>query len=448
MPARSSGPRGAAIQPRKTHLHALLGIAIAGVLFRLLLVAATPAWSVTVDGARFRQLAASGMKGTAFIPPLYPFFLRLISNMAGEGIAPVRIAQSLMGGLTILLTGILAGRLSQEATCRRASIAAASLAAFAPPTVLADLTVMSESLAAFLIAVFLAAAGRPGDPGWPLRAVASGLSLGLGALCRAPLFLYALIRGVTVFLKAGGEARLRRGAVVSTLAALVAIAPWTARNYALFGRFVPVSTNGGYNFWKAFNKDSNGTHNRNFDLSIFTPVEEKDLDAVGYGEGLRFIREHPLKSAALAPLKEGYLWGLERQFCIGLRDGVWGPIPHQMSVFLLLAIPATQLFWVFFAPLGLLAAPRSPTRCEGLLLLAFTTGLHLVYHGEARYHTPLLPLLLAAASVGACSSSSVREGPARTPRFLIPVLIAALVVSFWCFELLSGWEQLRAAMGR
>src|SRR3989442_209496 len=83
-------------------------------------------------------------------------------------IGPVSIAQSLMGGLTILLTGILAGRFAPPATSRRASIVAASLASFAPPLVLADLTLMSESLAAFLIAAFLAAAGRPGAPGWPL----------------------------------------------------------------------------------------------------------------------------------------------------------------------------------------------------------------------------------------------------------------------------------------
>jgi len=445
-----SGTRGAYLLP---------AIAGAGIALRLAIVAATPSWSLTDDGARFAALAKLGMAGTAFVPPLYVGFLAAVRRVAGEGVAPVRIAQSLLGGITILLTGILAGRLARPEMARRASALAALLAAFAPPLLLADLTVMSESLAALLTAAYLVASGGAHRSGWR-AAGAGGIFLGLGALCRSPIFAYTLIRGAVLSVVERGGRPARAAALATTVVALLVVAPWAARIARLFGRFVPVSTNGGYNFWKSFHPASTGTES-GYDHSLFKPLDERDMDAVGYREGMKFIRERPERAVGLAFLKEGHLWGLERTFFIGWRNGTWGPLPFAVAALLVLAIPATQIFWVFFAPWGLARAPSSPTRREGLLLLGFTCALHVVFNAEARYHVPLLPLLLAAASAGAVQRIGLQarapdagrehgrgtEGWSERLATILPWAISTPVVAFWACEVLVERAEIARLLG-
>jgi len=107
---------------RETIPTRLLFIALAGVVARILLVLATPAWTLSTDGVRFVRLAATGMEGTAFIPPLYPFFIRAVGALAGTAaLAPLRLTQSILGGATILLAATLARRLAPERVSGRAA---------------------------------------------------------------------------------------------------------------------------------------------------------------------------------------------------------------------------------------------------------------------------------------------------------------------------------------
>lgn len=406
-------------------------------------MAMTPAWSLTSDGPRFRVLGRMWMEGIAFIPPLYPFFLGVIDTLSGtDAIWPIRIVQSALGGVTILLTGTLARRLAPSGLADRAAILAALLAAFTPPLLLADLTVMSESLAALLTAAFLAATGNR-----PVRAAGSGLLLGLLALCRAQLAGFVLLRGVLLGFVGRSDRAARRAAIITTLAAVAGIAPWTVRNARVVGGFVPVSNNGGYNFWKSFHDGTTGTESR-YGRPAFVALPERELDAAGWRAGFGWIREHPLRAAALAIPKQGYLWGIERLFFIGLRDGLWGPVPWPVAALTAAAIPATQIFWIFFAPAGLILAPASRLRREILMLIGFTMALHFVFNAEARYHVPLLPPLLAAAAVGALSlrrrGRDMREGRLARRASWIGL---GLIGGFWAWEIAGEWPEMSRLLG-
>ncbi len=421
-------------------------IAIAGVAIRLILVFLTPEWSVSTDGARFRRLADTGMEGTAFIPPLYPFFLRAVSQLTGtDALAPVRIAQSLLGGVTCWLAALLAARLAAPGRRRRSAVLAAALCAFTPPLLIADLTILSESITALLLTAWIVAAASAGEPPGrraapgSARAAGAGALIGFAALARSPLLLFILARPILLrLLRAGG---LRRALLASAVACLV-ILPWTVRNTLLFDRFVPISTNGGYNFWKSFHEESTGTES-GYDLSLFAGIDEKEYDAAGYHAGLAFIRDHPLRALALAPLKIGHLFGLERLFFIGVREGFWGPLPGGAIAAAALLIPATQIFWVFFATQGLVRLPPSNARRECLLLIGFTCALHLVFNAEARYHVPLVPAFLALAGAGLFAPAP--QGAPAAGRFL-PAVVVTLVVGFWGYEILSEWASLGATL--
>jgi len=420
-------------------VRSLATLALAGVAVRVGIVLATPGWSLTTDGWRFFDLARSAMKGTAFIPPLYPAFIRAVWWVTGEGIAPVRFAQCLAGGLTVALTGLLAARLAPDpARSVRAGKLAAAAAAFAPPLLFADVAVLSEGLTAFLLLAFLLLADRAESRESRWAGGAAGLVAGLAVLMRAPLLLWVLVRWAAAAASRGRAPGVRQRAALVAVAALATIAPWTARNAALFGRVIPVSSNGGYNFWKSFHPACEGTEDsRGIDYTVLEGMPEADLDGWGYRQGLRFIQRDPVRAVRLAILKQGYFWGFERLFAMGLRDGIWGRIPRPVGLAGVAAIGLTQLLWLFAAPAGLAAGRWGGLRRDTLLLVGWTALTHLVFIGEARYHAPLVPLLLAASAVtlvGGAGTGTVR-GWNRRRLAGVTAALALPVLLFWGFEI-------------
>ena len=425
----------------------LTGIALAATAVRIAVILATPDWSLTTDGRRFFVLARSGMEGTAFVPPLYPLFVRLVWRLAGDGIPAVRLVQAVAGGVTVFLTGLLAGRLAPEARrARRCALWGAGLAAAAPSLVFTDVVLLGEWLTGLLLMGFLVATDcMAREGGLAVRsAVVAGVLSGLSALTRAPLVGWIGGRALLAGLRAG-ERRGRVRAAAVALAALATIAPWTLRNAAVFGRLVPVSTNGGYNFWKSFHPSCEGTENsRNIDYSVLAGIPEGQLDAWGFRQGLVFIRKDPLRVVPLALLKQGYFWGTERLFAIGVRDGTWGPMSRPVVLAVGAALALTQLLWLLLAPAGLAAARAGPLRSDVLLLIAWTAATHLVFIGEARYHMPLVPMLLAASAgtIAGGSASGAIRGWTRLRLATLTAAIALPIMAFWAFEVI------RAAGGR
>lgn len=82
------------------------------------------------------------------------------------------------------------------------------------------------------------------------------------------------------------------------------------------------------------------------------------------------------------------------------------------------------------------------------MLVGFTMALHLVFNAEARYHVPLLPSLLAAASAGALAlpraRRDTREGRlARRASWSALLLVGA----FWAWEIAAEWPEIARVMG-
>jgi 4-amino-4-deoxy-L-arabinose transferase-like glycosyltransferase len=235
--------------------------------------------------------------------PLYPVFLAALavavpgSAMRADRIpesvpAEVKVAQALLGCALIWLVGRWASRVVGDGPGGdRAAAAAAVLAAVYPPLVWIGSYVLSESLYAVLallaawlvdraVASSAVAAGSPGAA-VATRGVAAGLrgvaavfcsvAAGLQAL-RAPAVAFAggIVTGLATLtrpailiflaLAAAWLVARRRPMLAAALAvgAMVAVAPWTARNQAVHGRFVLVASEGGVTFWTGNNRLARG----------------------------------------------------------------------------------------------------------------------------------------------------------------------------------------------
>ena len=229
----------------------LLGLAG---LARLALIVATAsssglAW-LPDDPDNYLPLARSLASGegfaqagrpTAYRPPLYPMllvpFVAAIGPGLGWGIAGLHLV---LGVGTVALTAWTARRWGLG---HRQALIAAAIVAFDPVLVVQVRAVMTETFAAFLTALALAATALG-----PVRGpFASGLTLGLATLCRPSSLAVAGLTSLASALASPGRWRLRTGrALALAVATVLVLVPWAWRNARVLGEPVWTTTHGGY----------------------------------------------------------------------------------------------------------------------------------------------------------------------------------------------------------
>lgn len=178
--------------------------------------------------------------------PVYPLFLAGIYLVSGHDPLHARLALSVVGSITCVLTSMIAGDLFG----RRAGLVAGLIAVTYPQLFIWDAFMYSESLAiCFFAASCLMVMRTARDPSWRRWLLVGGF-LGLTALVR-PNGIYVLI-AVVVWMALAVRAHVltwRQGALnvaLCVLACAVVLAPWTIRNAVVTdGAFVPLTSDSG-----------------------------------------------------------------------------------------------------------------------------------------------------------------------------------------------------------
>jgi 4-amino-4-deoxy-L-arabinose transferase-like glycosyltransferase len=183
--------------------------------------------------------------------PGLPLFVAGIYKVTGgvhERLA--RIVLALIGALAPLFAYLLARRLARGVRERAvvAGLIAALVVAIYPATIEYTGMLMTEPLAATLLAGAMLAILWAGDDDSPWRWPVPGLTLGALALVRPEYLAIGGLLAVLIFLRQRLHLPWRRAllaAAVVVLGIVVVIAPWTVRNAFALHRFVSVSTGGG-----------------------------------------------------------------------------------------------------------------------------------------------------------------------------------------------------------
>ena len=192
--------------------------------------------------------------------------------------------------------------------------------------------------------------------------------------------------------------------VVVAVAAFVVIAPWTARNYTVFHRFIPVSNATGELLFLGFNPETNGSGTwvdsnkipeRLLGRELYAvPLDrnyESARDKVFYDAAIDYMKSHPLRSFVVLPIYKAALFWIYDFF---------DQKTHQ---------PLYQLqFWPSFvlSIIGLTVAARSgcfarPDHRTVLILFAFQTLVMMMYAVHARFRMNVEPFLYSYVAVGA-----------------------------------------------
>jgi 4-amino-4-deoxy-L-arabinose transferase-like glycosyltransferase len=346
--------------------------------------------------------------------PGYPGLLVLIYGLAGRSAFAVRAVQFLL-----LVVGAWAlYRASIHLVGRPASAVAGVLFATYQPFVFMATFHLTETMATCLACVtawVVVTAGR--TPGLYLGA---GSLLGLLALTRPSFafFPFVLIGAVLLgFRPLPFRQRIRAGVYILAGFSVVVL-PWTARNYAVSGRLVPLGTGSGWGLylsaqqytgeisyrvdrdeWRSIIAEYDARQRRGrstaqaetgwpsaYPVSVRAELEVDREFTVDAAEKFRSAR--PTTVLRSVPIRIAYLWS-------PADFSPWTTGAYHRFV------QGWHIALVAFAVLGLwICNRRQPAYFVFLAFPVYLTALHLVFHIEPRYSFPARPFVLAFAAAG------------------------------------------------
>jgi 4-amino-4-deoxy-L-arabinose transferase-like glycosyltransferase len=246
--------------------------------------------------------------------PGYPALLAVIAAVK-EGDQPIMVAHALLHAATVLALFLLAWSLTDD---RRFAWLAAAAWAFYPFAIFYALSIMSETLTTFATTAALAALVthlRSGAKVWLGLAIAAFVLAGYTRPNMLALPPFLLL--VAIVVPRLRHTRSVRSLAVTSVALVLAIAPWIVRNELTFGRFLL----GAHNYM--------GANICEAAVQFTMPPEEMELacfhdtpdlllacdakDNLRYDDilrqrGIAIIRQHPLRTALYALVRPVRVW--------------------------------------------------------------------------------------------------------------------------------------------
>ena len=323
----------------------------------------------------------SNQPGT-FRPPLTPFFLAAIYTMTGTHLLWGRIGLAVISAFSCGLTYRLGIKLFDQTS----GILAGGVSCGYPLLLLFVLLPLTEGLSMFLTLVFMSLFydEQAYDK---RRIVILGGVLGLLLLNKAANIVVLPCLLVWGFWRLSGSYLIRGvkiGLIVMT--ALVIIFPWTLRNLAVTGTFIPINSNGGWTFYLGNNPHTEknlialerGTSNGWIPpQEVYLPFralefgDTKSYETRSLQLGWQFIVQHPRTFINFAVRKLIIFWSPYQHV---LDKITWYPL----AIFSLIGIGYSFLDWRKHLLL--------------YILLISSMGIPVMFTSMPRFRAPLMPI--------------------------------------------------------
>lgn len=344
------------------------------------------AWEM-VQGKGYDRGSSIGRPG-----PAYVYFLAAIYYVFGHSYSAVWVVQSLFLALIVILVYFLTKLIFQESWHPFIGLAAAVLVGFSPDLITIASMLMTETLVVFLIilAVFFFFLYTDSKRIYLLPLVA--LVFASAALARGNTIL--LVLPVTAYFILKKE-WLRGLLFLAVL--LLALTPWTIRNYIVYGKIKPFNASTGL-LYVGNHPGATGELIPNYPLPAGVDPEKMSQleydDALGRA-GVDFIFKHPLEFIKLT------FWRASIYFSFARPTGFW---PHLQGFAKLATIVSSTIYAFLIFTLGTLGAWLAVKKnVNAKYLLAFIITLPLSVIAlvvETRYRFPIYPFLAIFSGYG------------------------------------------------
>ncbi len=396
-------------------------IFIVATALRLFFVFMYPHYPVADDAMEYDTYAwniASGKGYTAgdgspvIERPLgYPLFLAAIYKCFGHSYIQVKFFQILVSLLTLLFIFLLAKKIFGG----QVALIASSIGAVYPAFLSYNTFLYTESLFTLCMVSFAYFAWFAIQERRNIFSVLAGLIIGYAALVRGEgiLFLPALL--LFGFICARKD--LKRIMLI-VLAALCVITPWTIRNYKVFNKFIPVSSQGGHLLWISSYYDPvrKGEwmlwHFKDpYFVSLTKGLNSVERDQLLRKKGLENIGEHPFFYMKFCLKRFFMFWtGGHSNTFIKLSDQTINYFRNKS--YLMASIKTVFLiFNTLLICLGFFGIHKTlkkyPEKTKEIVFLllpvAVILGIHVLLCAIPRYQVPVMPFMIIFASVAILS---------------------------------------------
>ena len=207
----------------------------------------------------------------------------------------------------------------------------------------------------------------------------------------------------------------------------------------------------GYNLYMGYHPQSTGTFQFGISLDLLTIFDDMQRDQIGIQKAAGFIRNDPGRVPYLIVRKAGYFFGLEKRALVYFYSNNflgYIPAPALLALAIVFLLPFVLLATT--AGFGAIALPHSDAKTLCLLFgLAYITP-HLLILAEDRFHMTLIPflaVLAAAAFLRWREILSSLRAPYGGWKWLLPAVVALLLLANWGFELWSDAPRLAVLFG-
>jgi len=458
----------------------LLAIVLLGIGLRLWMIGISPldpSYSNADDGDYYRRALRLALTGQyiddnwLIRPPLHVFFyafwlrLAIVIGRPTLGVPFIQLAQTGLAALTIMLGYAIGTRLFPMRRNLAGLLFAFFLATWysfvEQPSVL-----FSELIYMFLFFLHVWLLLRFDTSGKRRYLALAGFALGAATLTRSPalyslafVVLWLLVRAWAKNREPGahfgrtehqtntenatsswsGTIWVTLGSIGLVIACCLAVVlPWTARNYIVYQRLIPVDTLGQINLWL----DLDAVDKRDDHINQLRQLPQADRAAYALAQARAILAADPLKP--FRPMWDTFrhIWKLQFVEDFFVKQSFYTrPLRESAPLGLV-----GDLIWLVFTLGGLLGLVR-PAR-EGLhnrlfmlAWLGYSLVTVLVFHVEPRYLLPIWTLLGLYGAWGLAGSWELAGrswGLKNSPQFPVPrpasaaliALQAALAITF------------------
>jgi len=348
---------------------------------------------------------------TAWVTPGYPLFLAACRLVFGDSVFAVELVQSVLGAAT----AVVLAHVTAAVFGARAGAIGGFIAACYVELALSAFGLATEPLYTFVLSLALLATLRAVSAAGLVGYVAAGALFGTAALVRPTAFPVALVLAGLLPLCAAqpsGWAWSGRAAVFAGACVLVLL-PWGVRNHVAMGRFMLMSSEGGYVLWLGNNPEYDrmasdlGRFGGYGPVASFGPVlgrlpeaaglSEMESYAVYRGAAIAHITEHPERIPRRIFHK---MWNM------------WRPMHSTASWRQQIVAGISYPVLILLSGVGFLGFLRRRTAWPLHVFLILSVALLAVGIGAIRYRVPLWTALIpfAAGTVDAAWSAWDRVG--------------------------------------
>jgi 4-amino-4-deoxy-L-arabinose transferase-like glycosyltransferase len=359
----------------------------------------------------------------AYWPPGLPLWLYANFLVFGVQWWVPALGNAFFYGGAVYGTYRLGQAIATESVARLAALVLALWPNFLFSAGLASKELLVAAVLPFAL-LFHVRAGSPGaNSGRSFRyALMSGACVGFASLAQPAVMLFPAVFVVDLVVRRVGVSRALVHLCAIALGMIVLIAPWTARNYVVFGQFVPIATNGGDVFYRANNPLATGGYVAMGEMDL-RQYGELERDRIGFEIGKKWIRDNPGQFAVLGAKKQILFLGDD---AFGLYETMKRDIGITTPLYASLKA-VNNAFWLALWIMILASWRRDPSvwRSPGVVLLQlaflYFLAIDTVFESSGRHHVPLLGVIALLGSLLAIPSgetlrdtSGIPIGDART----------------------------------